>query len=99
MTVAPEKCLTRILRSFLTFLDIFQRFNCLSILSPNITMDFLLFELMSWLLVDELSSLLPAFFLADEVPALLCNGVGCSGSMYVKFCFCSVLFLECSLFF
>ena len=93
MIVAPEKCLTKILRSLLTFLDIFQRFNYLRVLLLDITMDFLLFVLMSWLLVDELSSLLSTFFLADVVSALLCNGVGCFGSMCVKFCFRSELFL------
>ena len=85
--VAPEKCLTKILQSLLTFFDISQPFKCLSILSPNITIDFLLFESMSRLLIDELSSLFSAFSLVDGLSAFLCNGVDCFGSMYVIFLF------------
>ena len=85
--VAPEKCLTKILQSLLTFFYISQPFTCLSILSPNITIDFLLFELMSLLLINELSSLLSAFSLVDALSAFLCNGVDYFGSMYVLFLF------------
>ena len=62
-------------------------FKYLSILSPNINMNFLLFELMSWLLIDELSSLLSAFSLVDALSAFLCNGVDCFRSMCVLFLF------------
>ena len=85
--VAPEKCLTKILQSLLTFFDISQPFKCFSILSPNITIDFLLFELMSQLLIGELSSLLSAFSLVDALPAFLCYCVDCFGSMCVMFLF------------
>ena len=67
------------------FFDISQPFTCLSILSPNITINFWLFELMSQLLIDELSSLLSAFSLVDALSAFLCNGADCFGSMYVLF--------------
>ena len=56
------KMLDKNLAVTLTFFDIYQPFKCLRILSPNITTNFLLFELMSRLLIDELSSLLLAFF-------------------------------------
>ena len=61
--------------------------DCFSILSPNITIDFLLFELMSRLLTDELSSLLSAFTLVDALSAFLCNGVDCFRSLCVLFLF------------
>ena len=79
---APEKCLTKILQS-----PISQSFKCLSILSPNITIDSLLSELLSRLLIDKLSSLLSAFSLVDALSALLCNGVDCFGSICVSFLF------------
>ena len=69
------------------FFDISQPFTCLSILSPNITINFWLFELMSQLLIDELSSLLSAFSLVDALSAFFCNGVDCFGSMCVIFLF------------
>ena len=90
--VAPEECLTKILQSLLTFFDISQSFKCLSILSSNITIDFLLFELMSRLLIDELSLLLPAFSLTDALSALLCNGADCFGSICVIFLFSFFIF-------
>ena len=77
--------LQKILQSLLTFSDISQPFKRFSILSPNITIDFLLFELMSQLLIDELFSLLPAFSLVDALPAFLCNGVDFLGPMCVIF--------------
>ena len=40
LVVAPEKRLTKIVHSLLTFFDISQALKCLSILSPNITTDF-----------------------------------------------------------
>ena len=85
--VAPEKCLTKILQSLLTFFDVSQPFKCLSILSPNITMDFLLSKLKSRLLVDELSLLLSAFSLVDVLSEILCNRIDCFGLMYVIFLF------------
>ena len=51
LAVAPEKCFTKVLQPRLTFFDIYP-FNSLNVLSPNITTEFLLFELMSWLLID-----------------------------------------------
>ena len=69
------------------FFDISQPFTCLSILSPNITINFWLFELMSQLLIDELSSLLSAFSLVDALSAFFCNGVDCFRSMCVIFLF------------
>ena len=60
-------------------------FKCLSILSPNITIDFLLFELMSRLLIDGLSSLLSGFSLGDALLAFLC--IDCFGSTCVLFLF------------
>ena len=62
-------------------------FKYFSILSPNININFLLFELMSWLLIDELSSLLLAFSLVDTLSACLCIGVDCFRSMCVLFLF------------
>ena len=58
-------------------------FKCLSTPSPNIAIDFLLFELMSGLLIDGLSSLLSVFSLVDALSAFLCSGVDCFGSMCV----------------
>ena len=69
------------------FFDISQSFKCLSILSHNITIDFLLFELMSRFLIDELSSLLSAFFIVDALSTFLCRGVDCIGPMCVLFLF------------
>ena len=60
-------------------------FKCLSMLSPNITIDLLLFELMSQLLINELSSLLSAFSLEDALSAFLCNGVDCFEPLCVIF--------------
>ena len=62
-------------------------FKYLSILSPNININFLLFELISRLLIDELSSLLLAFSFVDALSACLCNGVDCFRSMCVLFLF------------
>ena len=53
----------------LNVIDISQPFECLSILLPNNTINFLLFKLMSRLLIDELSSLLSAFSLLDGFSA------------------------------
>ena len=71
----------------LNFFDISQPFKCFSILSPNVTIDFLLFEFMSRLLIDEISSILSAFHLVDALSAFLCNGVDFFGPMCVIFLF------------
>ena len=72
-------------------------YKCVSILSPNINIDFLLFELMSCLLIDELSSLLSALSLVDALSAFLCNSVDCFRSVCVLFLF-SFFTLYVSLF-
>ena len=72
-------------------------YKCVSILSPNINIDFLLFELMSCLLIDELSSLLSALSLVDALSAFLCNSVDCFRSVCVLFLF-SFFTLSVSLF-
>ena len=61
------KMLDKNLTVALNFFDISRSFKCFSILSLNITIDFLLFEMMSPLLIDELSSLLSAFSLVDAL--------------------------------
>ena len=81
LDVVPEKCLTKILQFLLTFFDISQPFKCLSILSPSVTINFLLFELMSRLLIDELSSLLSTLLLVDALSPFLLN-VDCFGSIW-----------------
>ena len=81
LDVVPEKCLTKILQFLLTFFDISQPFKCLSILSPSVTINFLLSELMSRLLIDELSSLLSTFLLVDALSPFLLN-VDCFGSIW-----------------
>ena len=75
------KMLHKILQSLLTFSDISQPFKRFSILSPNITIDFLLFELMSQLLIDELFSLLPAFSLESVI-----NSVSVDTALEVLLC-------------
>lgn len=79
-------------KNFAVTLNFFLTFQCLSMLSPIITTDLLLFELMSQLLIDELPSIFSAVSFADALSAL-CNSVDCLGSM------CSVFwFLFCTLF-
>ena len=106
--VAHEKCLIKILQLLLTFFWHFPAmyaykcvsmyaYKCVSILSPNINIDFLLFELMSCLLIDELSSLLSALSLVDALSAFLCNSVDCFRSVCVLFLF-SFFTLSVSLF-
>ena len=87
LVIVPEKCLTKILQLLLTFFDISQPFKCLSILSPNISINFWVFESMEQLLIDELSSLLSVFSLVDAFSAFFCNGIDCFGSMCVIFLF------------
>ena len=82
-----RKILDKNLAVALKFFDISQPFKCLSILSPNITINFSLFELISRLLIDELSSLLSTFSLAHALLEFLCNGVDCFGSMCAIFLF------------
>ena len=70
----------------LTFFDISQPFKCLSIPLPNITMDFLLFKLMSRLLIDHLSSILSAFLL-DVLNPFLHDDADCFKLKCVVFLF------------